>query len=61
MEAGGFEHIVMKEFPPGFECAKSSCKPHDAYYLHMRRKDLSCVRRKTWKKLYDPIIKAYIW
>lgn len=26
METGGFERIVMKEFPPGFECVKSSCK-----------------------------------
>ncbi|EDN09411.1 predicted protein [Histoplasma mississippiense (nom. inval.)] len=26
METGGYERIVMKEFPPGFECVKSSCK-----------------------------------
>nr|KMM70583.1 hypothetical protein CPAG_06894 [Coccidioides posadasii RMSCC 3488] len=59
MEAGGFERILMKEFPPGFDCVKPLCRAIRDILFPYGKKGLIVGTPQDPKRLYDPIIKAY--
>ncbi|PGH35791.1 hypothetical protein GX50_01375 [[Emmonsia] crescens] len=59
MEAGGFERILMKEFPPWFDCIKPLCRAIRDILFPYNDRGLIVGTPQDPKCLYDPIIKAY--
>ncbi|EAS34035.2 uncharacterized protein CIMG_05059 [Coccidioides immitis RS] len=59
MEAGGFERILMKEFPPCFDCVKPLCRAIRDILFPYGKKGLIVGTPQDPKRLYGPIIKAY--
>ncbi|PGH01766.1 hypothetical protein AJ79_07814 [Helicocarpus griseus UAMH5409] len=58
MEPGGFERILMREFPPWFDWVKPLCRAiwHILFPYH---KGLTVGPPQDPNRLYDPIIRAY--
>ncbi|KKZ60850.1 hypothetical protein EMCG_04441 [[Emmonsia] crescens] len=59
MEAGGFERILMKEFPPWFDFIKPLCRAIRDILFSYNDKGLIVGTPQDPECLYDPIIKAY--
>ncbi|EEH21420.2 hypothetical protein PABG_03636 [Paracoccidioides brasiliensis Pb03] len=59
MEAGGFERILMKEFPPWFDWVKPLCRTIRRILFPHGAEGLIVGTPQNPKRLYDPIIKAY--
>ncbi|KAL2371887.1 hypothetical protein RJ035_001594 [Blastomyces gilchristii] len=59
MEAGGFERILMKEFPPWFDWVKPLCRNIRRILFPHGVEGLIVGTPQDPKRLYDPIIKAY--
>ncbi|EDN05674.1 predicted protein [Histoplasma mississippiense (nom. inval.)] len=59
MEAGGFERILMKEFPPWFDWVKPLCRTIRRILFPHGEEGLIVGTPQDPKRLYNPIIKAY--
>ncbi|EDN09008.1 predicted protein [Histoplasma mississippiense (nom. inval.)] len=59
MEAGGFERILMKEFPPSFDWVKPLCRTIRRILFPHGEEGLIVGTPQDPQRLYDPIIKAY--
>ncbi|EEH40557.1 hypothetical protein PAAG_09010 [Paracoccidioides lutzii Pb01] len=59
MEAGGFERILMKEFPPWFDWVKPLRRNIRRILFPHGAEGLIVGTPQDPKRLYDPTIKAY--
>ncbi|KKZ68768.1 hypothetical protein EMCG_05627 [[Emmonsia] crescens] len=59
MESGGFERILMKEFPPWFDWVKPLCRTIRRILFPHGEEGLIVGTPQDPKRLYNPIIKAY--
>lgn len=59
MVAGGFDRILMKEFPPEFDCVKPLCRELRRILFPMHKDDLFTGTPLDPEALYVPIIQEF--
>ncbi|KAI9782551.1 MAG: hypothetical protein M1816_001848 [Peltula sp. TS41687] len=59
MDAGGFERLLLKEFPPLFDCVKPLCRELRRILFPIHKDELFTGTLRDPEVLYGPVLKAF--